>query len=143
VRLSGRISLRAWLSAVSLAGLALCAIAASPWRELRPRARALAFSARSGPESARLSGSAFAFDRAYGEFLEAVRRRTPPNSTVAVAIPKEEEGYLYTAAYVLAPRRIVSEDRLGEADFAAGYRMNALPGGQARPIAHGALARVR
>jgi thiamine pyrophosphate-dependent acetolactate synthase large subunit-like protein len=142
VAVSSRNEFRAWLSAAALAGLAAWSIAAFPAAELVPRAKMLAFTAAARPEQARLSGSALAFDRPYGEFLEAVRRETPDDATIALAIPASEGSYRYAAAYLLAPRRTVLTGRLAEAGYVAGYGVKAKLGTGARPIVHGALARL-
>jgi hypothetical protein len=81
----------------------------------------------------------FWFDPAYGVFLEAVRRRTPRDATIAVVVPSWPDVYVYQAAYQLAPRRVVEPGRENEATFVAAYRyqyraglnpdVTALPGG--------------
>jgi len=46
------------------------------------------------------------FDPAFRDFLRDVERATPPDSTVAVVVPRGEL-YVYLAAYRLAPRRVL------------------------------------
>jgi hypothetical protein len=64
----------------------------------------------------------FWFDPAYAAFLEAVRRRTPRDATIAVVVPPWPDVYVYQAAYQLAPRRVVQPGRESEATFVAAYR---------------------
>jgi hypothetical protein len=64
--------------------------------------------ARAAVEAA-LSGGVPAdvpFDPAYRDFLRDIERATPPDSTVALVVPRGEL-YVYLAAYRLAPRRVV------------------------------------
>jgi hypothetical protein len=98
--------------------------------EWRRRARALPVLVSMPPERARSHESSFGFDRNFAPFLEGVRRATPAGATIALLVPTADTRYLFAAAYVLAPRRIVGTDRLTEADFAAAYRA-AAPG---RPV---------
>jgi hypothetical protein len=69
-------------------------------------------------------GSGFWFDPAYAAFLEAVRRQTPVDATIAIIVPARPDLYVYEAAYQLAPRRIVTagSGQEGEARFVAAYR---------------------
>ncbi len=117
---------------MSLSGraLALCALAAialcfAPF--YRPRA----VGARLAPPL----DPAFAFDSRYREFLEAVEKATPQTATVAVIAPETSDLYLFTAAYRLAPRRVVGEELSADAQFLAVYRR-----GQAPPAPPGATA---
>ena len=113
------------------------------FRELGPRLRALPLFARMEPDAARPHGSAFAFDRRYGEFLESVRLAVPASATVALDAPPAQL-YGYSAAYVLAPRRVVPLSRLAEADFAASFgSARPAPGTPAAPIRFGTLGRLR
>jgi hypothetical protein len=116
------------------------------FQELGPRLRALPRFASLSPEEARIHGSGFAFDRGFGEFLESVRRAVPPSATVALDAPLDSQLYAYCAAYVLAPRRVVSFRSLQDADFAAvfgiGRQAPGTPVGGA-PIRSGSLGRLR
>ena len=97
-----------------------------------------------GPDEARLHGSGFAFDRRYGEFLESVRLAVPATATVALDAPSASQLFGYSAAYVLAPRRVVPFSRLAEADFAAAYGTAQAPGAPvAAAIPFGSLGRLR
>jgi len=111
-------------------------------RELGPRFRALPAFARMEPDAARAHGSGLAFDRRYGQFLEAIRLAVPATATVALDAPAGL--YVYSAAYVLAPRRVVPFSRLAEADFAAAYGTARPPGSPvAAAIPFGSLGRLR
>jgi hypothetical protein len=80
---------------------------------------------------------AFWFDLAYAEFLEEVRRRTPENATVAIVVPAAPDLYRFQGYYRLAPRRVVEERWMDEAEFVATYRTEIAsgrgPGGLAIP----------
>ena len=114
-------------------------------RELRPRLRALPGFASLSPEEGRLHGSGFAFDRRYGAFLESVRKAVPPSATIALDVPASPVLYAYSAAYVLAPRRVVPFGNLAEADFAAVYGSGRpAPGSPVGgPVLSGSLGRLR
>lgn len=120
-------------------------IASLKFQELGPRLRALPVFARMEPDAARAHGSGLAFDRRYGMFLESVRLAVPATATVAIEAPATSGLYAYSAAYVLAPRRVVPFSRLAEADFAAAYGTTARPPGApvAAAIPFGALGRLR
>lgn len=63
----------------------------------------------------------FFFDPAYSGFLDEVARRTPPEATVAMLVPRLPDVYRYQAAYTLAPRRVVDGDRIAEARWVAAW----------------------
>lgn len=67
------------------------------------------------PERDRFAGTDFLFDREYGTFLARVARAAPPGAPVRLCMPRTNELYDYTAAYVLAPRPV---RRALPADFA-------------------------
>jgi hypothetical protein len=110
---------------------------------LRPRefVRRWTFLARSiaGESPASTEDSRFWFDPAYSEFLEDVKRRTPPEATVALFVPRTPDTYTYLAAYLLAPRRVVGRELETEVDFVAVYGSEHGPPGD--PIARGTLWR--
>lgn len=106
----------------------MCELASLNWKEFRARARALPRFAALSPEVGRLHGSALSFDRSFGLFLEGVARATPPGSTVALLTPGGSDVDEYAAAYILAPRRVVRFQKSGNADFAAAYRQDQVPG---------------
>ena len=81
----------------------------------------------------------FWFDPAYAEFLEDLRRRVPPDATVAVLVPRVPDTYAFVAVYELAPRRVVDGARADEAGYVATYRTEPRPKGD--PIAQGTLWR--
>ncbi len=54
----------------------------------------------------RLAGTDFLFDRDYGAFLDRVARNSPADAPVRLCMPRTNELYDYTAAYVLAPRPV-------------------------------------
>ena len=99
------------------------------YREILPRLRSLPVMVRLDPDTARLHGSGFAFDRRYGAFLISVRDATPASATVALEAPRSSPSYEYAAAYVLAPRRVVGSgqipekisEKISEAQFIARY----------------------
>jgi hypothetical protein len=143
VGLAGQKFLRAAAMA-ALAVAAICEIASLRVSELGPRLSALAGFSRLSAQRARLGGSALAFDRSFGLFLEGVRRATPPGAVIALAAPGNNKLYAYVSAYVLAPRSVVPPGRLGEADFAAAYGRTSVPGAPSpAPIPFGALGRLR
>ena len=119
-------------------------LAGLKFRELGPRFRALPVFARMEPDVARAHGSGLAFDRRYGQFLDAIRLAVPATATVAIEAPITSGLYAYSAAYVLAPRRVVPFSRLAEADFAAAYGTARPPGAPvAAAIPFGSLGRLR
>lgn len=89
--------------------------------EIARRARLFSRSL-SGESISSREQTGFWFDAEYAVFLEEIRRRTPANATIAIVVPSWPDVYVYQAAYQLAPRRVVQEDRKGEASFVAAYR---------------------
>ena len=85
--------------------------------------------------------TAFWFDPDYAAFLEEVRRRTPSNATIAIVVPPWPDVYVYQAAYQLAPRRVVPQERRAEASWVAAYRQPPAksPDPNAIAVANGAL----
>ena len=81
----------------------------------------------------------FWFDPAYADFLEDLRRKVPPDATIAVLVPRMPDTYAYLAVYELAPRRVVDAGRASEAAYVATYRTELSPKGD--PIAQGTLWR--
>ena len=74
-------------------------------------------------DEARLHGSGFGGVRQIAPFVRGIASATPPASTVAISFASEKgDRATYLAAFELAPRRVVSFARLGEADFAALFR---------------------
>jgi hypothetical protein len=127
----------------ALAGLSLVVLAVSLVSPLdrdatvaRARRFAAAVSGEPGYRSDRMS---FWFDPEYAAFLEDVRRRTPESATVAVLVPRRPDLYKYQAYYRLAPRRVVEERWLGEADVVATYRTETARGPGGIEIAGGRL----
>lgn len=76
----------------------------------------------SGDPDYRSDRMSFWFDPDYAAFLDDVRRRTPESATVAVLVPRRPDLYKYQAYYRLAPRRVVEEKWIAEADVVATYR---------------------
>ena len=114
-----RPELRWGIAQICLLLLGASLAASFPFRTLPQRLRQLS------QRTSRAEGidpSGFWFDPAYATFLEAVRRSTPERSTVAVIVPKTVDVYTYQAVYQLVPRRVVSEEEIGEASFVAVYR---------------------
>ena len=109
------------LAAFSLLVLAVSLASPLDRRETNDRLRrvAAAFSGDAGYRSDRMS---FWFDPEYAAFLQEVARRTPESATVAVLVPRRPDLYKYQAFYRLAPRRVVEERWIGEADVVATYR---------------------
>lgn len=60
-------------------------------------------------------------DADYAAFLEAVRRRTPPDAAISLVLPAESKAYVSEAVSRLAPRRVFV-GRENEAGFVAAYR---------------------
>jgi hypothetical protein len=97
----------------AFAGLLLVLVVA-PNRpgELSRRLRLLASDAAQDLAVRRLHGSSAAFDRSYFFFLEAVRRRLPPDARgVAVWVPSPGEAFRDLAAYQFAPLPALLEPR--------------------------------
>ncbi len=110
--------------------------------EIERRKRLLSRSLSGEPVSSR-DQTGFWFDHEYAAFLEDIRQRTPPDATVAMAVPRWPDVYVYQAAYQLSPRRVVTEERRGEASYVAAYRHQ--PGRLSDPrviaVTNGALFR--
>jgi len=119
-----------WRRALAAVGLAAFLVGeAVPARpDLRALSARLSASARLAGEERRLSGTSFFFDPDYGPFLLAVRRATPTDATIALRAPRTHELYTYQASYILAPRRLVADDRAGQAQFEAVYGAAPAPG---------------
>jgi hypothetical protein len=60
-------------------------------------------------------------DGDYAAFLEAVRRRTPPDAAISLVLPAESKAHVSEAVSRLAPRRVFV-GRESEATFIAAYR---------------------
>jgi hypothetical protein len=115
--------------ALAVCGLAALALSFAPF--FRPSAIAARLDSSRDP--------GFAFDPAYGKFLEAVEKATPPAATIVLIAPQNNSLYASQAAYRLAPRRVVDPARSKGAQFLAVYRRGtasasppgatALPGG--------------
>lgn len=134
---------RRWGAALGLALLVVLEAASLRRDELGRRLRALCTLSRLPPGEAILHGTAFGFDRRYGPFLEGVRRATPPGATVAVGGIAPTPGYLYTAAYLLAPRRVLTSGDLSGADFVAVFADGPAPGAPvSASIPDGSLGRL-
>lgn len=132
--------------ALAAAGLAAFLVGELGGARLDPRARwaTLSAMARRPEGERRLAGTSSSFDPAYGVFLEAVRRATPPEATVSLDVPLTHELYTYEASYILAPRRLVRPDGIREAQYAAVYGAGAAPGARvALPVGNGSLFRLR
>lgn len=137
-------TLRKFAVAVCLLTIAGFEVGTLKFHELGPRLRALPRFASLSPEDGRIHGSGFAFDRRYGEFLESIRRAVPPSAAVALDAPRDSQLYGYSAAYVLAPRRVVSFPSLDDAEFAAVFGgARRAPGSPVdAPIRFGSLGRL-
>ena len=135
-------SLRRNLAAALLLLVAFSLAATLSPAEVERRARLLTRSLSGEPVSSR-DQTGFWFDHEYAVFLEDIRRQTPPNATVAMVVPRWPDVYVYQAAYQLAPRRVVPEDRRSEASYVAAYRHQ--PGKPPDPkvtaVTNGALIR--
>jgi hypothetical protein len=80
-------------------------------------------------------------DPGYRAFLREVASATPPDSTVALVVPRGEL-YVYEAAYRLAPRRVIFRTDDPAASAIAVYGGVAVPpppGRPARQMGHGLL----
>jgi len=124
--------LRRGLATLAVAALAFALASTLPVAETRARLARLATALTGGPGD-RPEAAGFWFDPEFAAFLEDVKRRTPDKATVAVLAPATPDVYRYQACYRLAPRRVVDESRLGEADVVATYRTETArgPGGSA------------
>ncbi len=127
----------------AIAALSLIVLAVSLARSFEPAAtlqraqrlaRGLAGDVRPQSEAA-----GFWFDPDYAAFLDDVKKRTPPDATVAVLVPLRPDLYRFQANYQLAPRRVVEERWKDEAGFIATYRTDAARGPGGVPIVNGQL----
>ena len=127
----------------ALAGVLLAVVGVSMAATLRPpeiaRRWSLLTRALRGGSIPSTECTRFWFDPAYAEFLEDLRRKVPPDATVAALVPRAPDTYVYLAVYELAPRRVVDGARASEAGYVATYRTEPGPGGD--PIAQGTLWR--
>jgi hypothetical protein len=125
----------------SLLVLAISQASTFPFRTV-PHRLANARQLFAAHRASRIDPTAYWFDPEYARFLEAVRQRTPETATVALIAPKKLELYIYTAAYALAPRRVVGEAEEGSASFVAIYGAAQRPGPlDGKAIPGGTLAR--
>lgn len=127
----------------ALAVLSLLVLAVSLASPLDVGATAARFrrfaAALAGETEYRSDRMSFWFDPDYAAFLEEVRRRTPESATVAVLVPRRPDLYTVQAHYRLAPRRVVEERWIAEADAVATYRTEAGRGPGGVAIAGGRL----
>jgi hypothetical protein len=127
---------RAALAAISLAVLGVSLL--SPFQPAQTKARLERLrSALRGDPAYRSENMGFWFDYPYLAFLDEVDRRVPKGTavTVAVLVPRSPDLYRFQANYRLAPRRVVEERWMDEADVIATYKTEAGrgPGGEAIP----------
>jgi hypothetical protein len=132
---------RRFLAAACLLAFSLSAAARYEWRKLPQFITGSLRSRGQSADEARASGTGFWFDRDYPSFLEAVRRATPPDATIAVAVPETLDVYLYQAVFTLAPRRVVAFKDGASAGYTAYYKDAALPQSGGTRIASGLLVR--
>jgi hypothetical protein len=92
------------------------------WRSLRRFARDAVRWDDASADAKRAGGTGFWFDHDYAAFLDAVRRATPPDATISVAVPARPPAYVYQAAFTLAPRRVVGLGLASAAPYVAYYR---------------------
>jgi hypothetical protein len=127
----------------SVAVLSLLVLGASLARSFEPSATAARWrrlvGALGGDVRPQGETAGFWFDPDFAAFLAEVKRRTPPNATVAVIVPYRPDMYRYQAYYQLAPRRVVEDRWKDEAAFIATYRTDAARGPGGAAIAHGQL----
>jgi hypothetical protein len=121
------VSVRARLPAVLLLVLAASLLAPVSPAEIARRSRLL-WRSVAGETVTGAERTGFWFDPAYGAFLDAVRRHTTKDATIAIVVPPRPDVYVYQAAYQLAPRRVVGPGRESEATFVAAYPYRAPPG---------------
>lgn len=139
-------TLRRTAAALCLLVLLIACGQGMDWKEFSERVRAFPRRASLPAWQASGEGTWFWFDRAYAPFLESVRKATPEQATVALVLGRSlpDGPYDTTAAYFLAPRRVVGEDRLSEADFVATYASVETSGKRvAATIVNGTLGRRR
>jgi hypothetical protein len=132
--------------ALAAAGLAVFLLAEVWPLRVSPRERWAKLSRTAPlPASERpLLSTSFFFDPGYAPFLEAIRQATPPGATIALRAPRTHELYTYEASYLLAPRRLVSEERIEQAQFEAVYgEPSSRGGGTVLPVPNGILVRLR
>jgi hypothetical protein len=125
---------RAGLAAISLVVLGVSLL--SPFQPAQTKARLERLgSALRGDPAYRPENMGFWFDYSYLAFLDEVERRVPKGTgvTVAVLVPRTPDLYRFQANYRLAPRRVVEERWMDEADVIATYKTEAGrgPGGEA------------
>jgi hypothetical protein len=114
------------------------------WRNLPRFVRETIRRGSASSDTARLAGTGFWFDRDYAAFLDAVRRATPSDATVAVAVPPRPPVYLYQAVFTLAPRHVVALEDASSGSYVAYYRdESALSLPRSRRIPGGVLVLVR
>jgi hypothetical protein len=130
--------LRAAIAALSLIVLALSLARSFEPSATLARARRLVRGLR-GDFRPQSEAAGFWFDPDFAAFLDDVKKRTPPDATVAVLVPLRPDLYRFQASYQLAPRRVVEERWKGEAGFIATYRTDAARGPGGVPIVHGEL----
>lgn len=138
------LSLRRAAAAVCLAAVIVFEAASFHPAEFAGRWGALLAFGPMPADEARQHGSSLAFDRALGRFLDGVAAATSPSETVALPFVSEQgDPATYVAAYMLAPRRLVDDRRLGEADVAAVPRSGPPPSGPFVAVPFGRLFRRR
>jgi len=121
-----------------LAILGACEAKSLRTADLSRRARLFAAELE-GREPPRSTTYGFSFDPAYGDFLQAVARRTPRDGTIAVLVPARPDVYRYQAVYLLAPRRVVDGDGIGEAGWIASWKTAIVPASKGERIGQGLL----
>jgi hypothetical protein len=127
---------RAGLAAICLVALAASLLSPHQPEATRERLSRLRRALVGDPDSNyRPESMGFWFDPDYVAFLDEVSRRVPRAATVAVLVPRRPDLYKYQANYRLAPRRVVEERWLDEADVVATYKseIGRGPGGEAIP----------
>ncbi|MGH9399685.1 MAG: hypothetical protein ACRD00_04910 [Thermoanaerobaculia bacterium] len=134
-------SWRRRLAALCLTIFGVAGAARYDWRKLPRFLEGCLRGPRESTAQARASGTGFWFDRDYPAFLEALRKATPPDATIAVALPATPDVYLYQAVFTLAPRRVVALKDGASAGYVAYYRDAALSQSQGLRIAGGVLVR--
>jgi hypothetical protein len=107
------------MAAGCLLVLGVCLASPGRWADVRQDLHRLRRALADEPAPAGSGG--FWFDPGFADFLEDVKRLTPPDATVAVLVPAHPDLYRYQALYQLAPRRTVDEPLRGEANFVAAY----------------------
>ncbi len=127
----------------AIAVLSLLVLGASLAKSFEPSATASRWrrlvGALGGDVRPQGEAAGFWFDPDFADFLAEVKRRTPPNATVAVIVPYRPDMYRYQAYYQLAPRRVVEDRWKDEAAFIATYRTDAARGPGGTAIVNGQL----